>query len=99
MCSLLRRRGLLVLLIWTAFIAVPVVQLWPAANTTSPPCNYQGAGNQDPALPTCPPDDANYEAIGMSLLILLWLAGIVIGLIAVGVSWFVRRRTQASQPP
>lgn len=98
MRSLLRRRGLLVLLIWTALIAVPVVQLRPAANTPSPPCNYQGAGNQGPALPTCPPDDANYEAIGMSLLILLWLAGVIIGLIAMGISWFVRWRNRAPRP-
>ena len=96
-----RRRGLLVLLIWTAFIAVPVVQLWPAANTPSSPCNYQGAGNQDPALPTCPPDDANYGAIGMSLLILLWLAGVVIGLVALGMSRVLSRSKQparGSQP-
>jgi hypothetical protein len=96
---LLRRRGLLVLLIWTAFIAVPVVQLWPAANTPSPPCNHQGAANQDPALPPCPPDEVNYEGIGVSLLILLWLAGVVIGLTAVGTSWLVRRRIHRAPIP
>ena len=58
--GLLRRRWLPVFLIWTAFIAVPVVRLLPAANTPPAPCNYQGAGNQDPALPPCPPDGANY---------------------------------------
>jgi len=64
------------------------------------PCNYQGAGNQDPALPTCPPDNANYAAIGMSLLIVLWLAGVVVALIALGTSWLVRwRKERASSPP
>ena len=92
MRRLFRSRWLWVLLIWTAFIAVPVVQLWPAANAPLPPCNYQGLGNEENGLLTCPPDNANYEAIGMSLLILLWLAGIVIGLIAFAISRFVRRQ-------
>ncbi len=89
-------RWLWVLLIWTSFIAVPMVLLWPAATAQPSACNYQGAVNQDPALPTCPPDNANYEAILMSLLILLWLAGTVIGLGAVAISRFVRRR---ERPP
>jgi hypothetical protein len=83
-------------LIWTAFIAVPVVLLWPAANAPLAPCNYRGAGNQDPALPTCPPDNANYEAVLMSLLIVVWLAGIVIGLALLAISRFLRRR---ERPP
>ena len=103
MRRLLRNRWLVVLLVWTAFIAIPVVQLWPAANTPPPACNYQGSGIQDPALPPCPPDDANYEAIGMSLLIVLWLAGVIIGLSAFGISRLVGRRgkreTLPSEPP
>jgi hypothetical protein len=89
-----------VLLIWTAFLAIPVVQLWPEATAPSPLCNSQGAGNQDPALPTCPPDNANYEAIGISLLIVLWLAGVVVALIALGISWLARwRKERAPTPP
>jgi hypothetical protein len=89
---LVRNRLIWVLLIWTVFIAVPIVLLWPAANAPLPPCNYPGGGAQDPALPTCPPDNANYEAILMSLLVLVWLAGIVCGLISLGISRFLRRR-------
>lgn len=95
---LLRNRSLVVLLIWTAFIAIPVVQLWPAASTLLPPCNYHGSGIQDPALPPCPPDGANYEAIGVSLLVVLWLAGLTIGLSALAISRFLRGPS-ASQPP
>jgi hypothetical protein len=95
---LIRRRWFVVLLVWTAFLAIPLVQLWPEATATLPPCNYHGAANQDPALPPCPPDDANYEAIGVSLLIVVWLVGVVIGTIALGISWLVRRRKERASP-
>ena len=99
MRRLLRNRWLVVLLIWTAFLAVPAVQLWPAANTPTPACNYHGSGIQDPALPPCAPDDANYDAIGMSLLVVLWLAGVTIGLSALGISRLVgKRRERAALP-
>jgi hypothetical protein len=99
MRRLFRNRWLVVLLIWTAFLAVPAVQLWPAANTPTPPCNYHGSGVQDPALQTCPPDGANYEAIGMSLLVVLWLAGVTIGLTALGISRLVgKRRERVARP-
>ena len=92
MRRLLRNRWLVVLVIWTAFLAVPAVQLWPAANAPTAPCNYHGSGVQDPALPPCPPDGANYEAIGLSLLIVLWLGGVIIGLAVFGIARLVRRR-------
>ncbi len=82
------------LLIWTAIVAVLVIPLLPEALTPLPPCNYHGAVNQDPALPTCPPDNANYVAIGMSLLVLLWLAVASIGLIAFALTRVLRWRTK-----
>ncbi|HYI66951.1 MAG TPA: hypothetical protein VEW95_08525 [Candidatus Limnocylindrales bacterium] len=97
MRRLLRNRWLVVLVIWTAFLAIPAVQLWPAANTPAPACNYHGSGIQDPALPPCPPDGANYEAIGLSLLVVLWLAGVTIGLGALAVSRFLAGRS-GSEP-
>ena len=99
MRRLLRNRWLVVLVIWTAFLAVPAVQLWPAANTPTPPCNYHGSGIQDPALPPCPPDGANYEAIGLSLLVVLWLAGVIIGLGALGISRLVGKRRDRDTLP
>ena len=99
MRRLLQSRWLRALLAWTAFIAVPVVLLWPTATAPFPPCNYQGAGNPDPTVPTCPPDNANYDAIGVSLLTLLWLAGISVGLMAFAISWFRSRgKTHSSMP-
>jgi hypothetical protein len=82
------------LLIWTAIVAVLVIPLLPEAMTPFPPCNYHGAVNQDPGLPTCPPDNANYGAIGLALLVLLWLAVASIGLIAFAVTRFLRWRMQ-----
>lgn len=70
------------LLIWTAVLAVLVISLLAQAMTPLPPCNYHGVVNPDPALPTCPPDNANYGAIGASLLVVVWLAAGGIGLIA-----------------
>jgi hypothetical protein len=79
---LLGSRWVRAFVIWTALIAVLIVPLWPAASAPFPPCAYQGAANQDTGLPPCPPDNANYEAIGVFLLILLWSSGIVILLLA-----------------
>lgn len=75
-------------------LAVLVVPLWPAATTPFPPCNYPGAVNPDNRLATCPPDNANYEAIALSLLVLLWLAVVLIGLISFALARFVRWRTR-----
>lgn len=84
------------LLIWTVVIAVLVVPLWPAASTPFPACNYPGAVAPDNGLATCPPDNANYEAIGVSLLVLLWLAGVLVGFIAFALSRFLRWRRRDS---
>jgi hypothetical protein len=78
------------LLIWTAMVAVLVIPLLPEAMTRFPPCNYHGVVNPDPALPTCPPDSANYAAIGLWLLVVLWLAVASIGLAAFALTRFVR---------
>lgn len=92
MRRLLRSRWFWALLIWTAVIAVLGVPLWPAASTPLPPCNYPGAIAPENGLPTCPPDNANYEAIAVSLLVLLWLAVVLMGLIAFALSRFMRWR-------
>ena len=94
MGRLIRNPWLQALLIWTAILAVLVIPLLPDAMTPLPPCNYHGVVNPDPALPTCPPDDANYAAIGAWLLALLWLAGGLIGLVAFGLTRLVRRLAQ-----
>ena len=83
-----------VLLIWTAIVAALVISLLPEAMTPFPPCNYHGVVNPDPALRTCPPDNANYAAAGVSLLILLWLAVASIGLTAFALTRFLRSRMQ-----
>ena len=82
------------LLIWTAIVAVLVISLLPEAMTPFPPCTYHGVVNPDPALPTCPPDYANYGTIGVSLLVLLWLAVASIGLTAFALTRFLRWRMQ-----
>ncbi len=96
MGRLFRNPWLRALLIWTAILAVPVISLLPEAMTPLPPCNHHGVVNPDPTLPTCPPDDANYEAIGASLLVLLWLAVASIGLAAFVLTRFLRWRQQAT---
>lgn len=96
MGRLFRNPWLRALLIWTAILAVLVISLLPEAMTPLPPCNYHGVVNPDPALPTCPPDAANYGVIGVSLLVLLWLAGGSIGLIAFALTRFLRWRQQAT---
>ena len=94
MASLLRNPWLRALLIWTAIVAVLVISLLPDAMTPFPPCNYHGVINPDPSLPTCPPDSANYAAIGASLLVMLWLAVVSIGLTAFAMTRLLRRRVQ-----
>jgi hypothetical protein len=84
------------LLIWSFMFALLVMPLWPAASTPLPACNYPGAVGPDNGLPTCPPDNANYEAIGISLLVLLWLAGVFVGFIAFALSRFLRGRQRDS---
>lgn len=86
-----RNPWLRALLIWTAIIAALVISLLPEAITPFPPCNYHGVINPDPSLATCPPDSANYEAIGASLLVLLWLAVVSIGLTAFALTRVLRR--------
>jgi Trk-type K+ transport system membrane component len=81
-----RSRWTLAFLTWTALIAVQVIPLWPAATAPFPPCVYQGADRPDPSLPVCPPDNANYEAIGVFLLLLVWLGGIGVLFVAFAVS-------------
>ena len=71
-------------------VAVLVIPLLPEAMTPFPPCNYHGVVNPNPALPTCPLDSANYAAIGLSLLVLLWLAVASIGLTAFALTRLVR---------
>ena len=80
------------LLILTAVVAVLVIPLLPEAMTPLPPCNYHGDPNPDPALPSCPPDNANYAGIGVFLLVLLWLAAASIGLIAYALTRLLRRQ-------
>ncbi len=92
MSHLFRNPWLRALLIWTAIVAAVVISLLPEATTPLPPCNYREVINPDPALPFCPPDNANYAAIGVSLLVLLWLAVAAIGLIAFALPRFLRRR-------
>jgi hypothetical protein len=86
--------------IWTALIVVLTVPFWSAATTPSRPCAYPGAVNQDATLPPCPPDDANYEAIGIGLLVLLWFGGTAVLLVAFGLSrvrrWLGARRRISS---
>ena len=84
------------LLLLTAAVAVMVLPLLPEAMTPFPPCDYHGITNPDPALPTCPPDNANYAAIGASLLVLLWLVAVSIGLIAFALTRLLRRHGRAS---
>jgi hypothetical protein len=96
MGRLIRNPWLRALLIWTTILAVPIILLLPDALAPLPPCNYQGVVNPDPALPTCPPDYANYAAIGASLLALLWLAGGLIGLVGFALTligrWLAQQR-------
>ena len=87
------------LLILTAVVAVLVIPLLPEAMTPLPPCNYHVDTNPDPALPTCPPDNANYGAIGVSLLLLLWLAAVSVGLIPFALTRFLRPRYRAGRGP
>lgn len=93
MRRLLRSGWIRAFLVWTAIIAVLIVPMWPAATTAFPPCNSGGATSPDPALPTCPPDNANYEAIGVFLYAVLWLIGAIIMLVAFAVSRARRRGT------
>lgn len=79
-------------LVLTAVVAVLIIAVLPEAMTPLPACNYHGVTNPDPALPVCPPDNANYAGIGASLLILLWLAAASIGLGAFALSQLLRRR-------
>ena len=60
--------------------------LWPAATTPFAPCAWPGVAAPDPALPPCPPDDANYEAIGVFLLLVLWAVGVVVLVVAFAVA-------------
>ena len=85
-------------LVWSVLFAVLALSLWPAASTPRPLCNPPGAVAPDNVLPTCPPDDANYAAIGLSLLTLLWVAGAVVWLMAFGAAWFGRRRRRETEP-
>ncbi len=95
MRRLLRSPWIRVFLLWTAVIAVLAAPLVPAAATPLPRCAPNSASNPDPALPPCPPDDANYAAIGVFLLVVLWLAVGALLLIAFAGScvgrWIVRR--------
>lgn len=77
-------------LVWTALIVVLIVPYWPAATAIPPPCASYGAVNQDPSLPPCPPDAANYEGIYVVLLFLLWFGGTATLLLAFGLSRGVR---------
>ena len=86
------------LLLWSIVIAALVLPLWPAASTPLPACNYAGGPALENGLPTCPPDNANYEAIGASLLVLLWLAGVMVGLMAFALAWFFRWGTRGEKP-
>ena len=86
-----RNPWLRALLIWTGIVAVLVISLLPDAMTPFPPCNYHGVTNPDPSLPTCPPDSANYGAIGASLLVLVWLAAFLIGLTLFALTRILRR--------
>ena len=79
------------LLILTAVVAVLAIPLLPEAMTPLPPCNYHEDPNPDPALPSCPPDNANYAAIGVFLLVLVWLAVASVGLIAFALTRLLRR--------
>ena len=87
-----------VFLLWSVLIAALALPMWPKAVTPREPCNYAGAVAPDNGLPTCPPDDANYEAIGVSLLIVLWVAGAVVWLTAFAAAWLWRRQARGKQP-
>jgi hypothetical protein len=99
MRGVLRSPWFRALLILTAAVAVLVIPLLPEAMTPLPPCNYHEATNPDPALPTCPPDNANYGAIGVALLILLWLVAASVGLIAFALTRFLRTRYRPRRSP
>jgi hypothetical protein len=98
MNRLFRNPWLRALLIWTVIVAALVIPLLPEAMTPLPPCNYREVINPDPALPPCPMDDANYAAIGVALLVLLWLVVAVIGLSAFALTRFLRRRPRKPRP-
>jgi hypothetical protein len=89
--NLLRSPWIRAFLLWTALIAILVVPLWPAATTPFAPCVGPGEASPDPALPPCPPDDANYEGIGIFLLLVLWIAGVVILFVGFVIARVARR--------
>ena len=91
MRGLLRSPWLRAFLLWTALIAIMIVPLWPAATTPFAPCALHGAAFPDPALPPCPPDNANYEGIGIFLLLLLWVGGVVILMVGSHIARVARR--------
>ena len=93
MRNLLRSPWIRAFLLWTAIIAILVVPLWPAATTPFAPCVSPGEVSPDPALLPCPPDDANYEGIGIFLLLVLWTAGVVILLVGSFIARIARRRS------
>ncbi len=82
--------------IWTAFIALLIVVRLPGASATRAPCNALGAGNPDPALPTCGMDDFNPDGILIFLLVVIWIGGVAIEALAFAISrlanWLRRPR-------
>jgi hypothetical protein len=100
MRRLLRSRWIVAFGVWTALFAVQIGSLLPAASAPWPPCAYQGAMNRDPALPPCPPDAVNVEGIAILLLLLFWLGGAMVLLLAFALSrlagWQRGRRRPSS---
>jgi hypothetical protein len=95
-----RHPWFLALLIWTGLLALAILPRVPGATRPFPPCNYQGSTFQDPALPTCPMDMFNVDALFVFLVVALWIVGVIVGCAAFAVSrlgrWLAHRRSSTS---
>jgi len=86
------------LLSWSAVIWVAIVLLLAMASINRPPpCNPIGAGNPDPALPTCGIDDFSIEGIMAFLLFVVWVGGIVLEAVVFAISRLVKWLRPGSQ--
>jgi hypothetical protein len=88
---LTRNPWLRTFVIWTAIIALLIVLRLPGASVSPAPCNALGAGNPDPAFPTCAIDDFNADGLLIFLLVVLWIGGIAIEAVAFAISRLANR--------
>ena len=87
------------LLSWTAVIWVAIVLLLAIASVSYRPCNPIGAGNPDPALPTCGIDDFSIEGILAFLLFVVWVGGIVLEAVVFAISRLVKWLRRGPRSP